>query len=352
MATTHPRRVTGKVRELVSTERRNAPPPRRLTPAQADLLTSIALRSEEFSEPVSSFRAINALAVGRPDAALPVLARILADRGAPPSDRVAAARGLALLDDDAARSALRKHVREPAPRVQQAIVAALGEIGDVQAARALGKLDDPADPAARQQLHFARALLAHRHGLDGPFLPESRTIRRRQAGEANRAALTLKLKPARATAADLRTLQGPTYGVTFSNRALALSCGTRQWTVFVNADLGPTATQPTHLFERPWIVAVLGWRDPERRVATTQYVVLSRPTAEGAHLDVVRGDGRIICAGTAQPVATDVEFTLSDVDQPATAPLLMRGTLTAKGVDLDTAVATTSRRSARTTKVI
>lgn len=352
MATTQPRRVTDKVRELVSAERRVGAPSRRLTPAQADLLTSIALRSEEFSEPVSSFRAINALAVGRPDAASPVLARILADRGAPPSDRIAAARGLALLGDDAARSVLRRHVREPAPRVQQEILAALGQIGDAHAARSLGKLDDPANPATRQQLHFARALVAHRYGLDGPFLPEPRTIRRRQGDEANSATLTLKLRTAKATAADLSTLQGPTYGVTFSDRALALRCGTRQWIVFINGELGPTATQPLRLFERPWIAAVLGLRDPERRVATTHYVVLSRPTADGAHLDVVRGDGRIICAGSAQPVDDAVEFTLSDIDQPATAPLLLRGTLTAKGVDLDTAVATISRRRARTTNAV
>jgi HEAT repeat protein len=337
--------LTPKVLGLVATDRLSRPPVGRLTAAQAEQLIAVARREQAFDVQVSPARALGALAAGAsPDVAVPVLEAVLADGKAPRTDRVAAARGLGTIGTPEAERALLERVRVRAPRVQQDVFAALGLIGSPEAARVLGDLPPPADHAARQQLDFARALIAHRHGLPGPFMTEARGVERTPGRAKQMAPLTLKLGTARATAAALDRLRGPTYGVEFAERALSLTCGPAEWTIFRNREATPSA-----LLDRPWIAAVLAQALPRREAITTRFVLLTRPTGKQAHIDVVRADGEIVYTGTARPAGSAIAFSVFDVERRGTAPLTVKGRLTGTGVNVDTAVVFAARTGVQAT---
>jgi hypothetical protein len=340
-------RLTPKLRDLVATDRLGRPPVGRLTDAQADALAKVALEQHEFDEPVSAPRALAALATGRPDAAMPVLARVLPDAKAPRSNRVAAAAAAGTIATPDAEALLLAAARDRDPRVQQAVFAALGWFAGPRVALELGKVQ-AGDVHARRQLELARALVAHRHGLDGPFLPPAPAGRSRLTQRSATAPLSLSAKTPKATATDLTKVRGPMFGIAVAPRAYALRCGRREWTVFVHEELGSLRAQ-SRLVERPWIAAVLGSWYSDRLLAITQYVVLTRPDDGAAHIDVVRGDGEIVYTGTATPTGTATTFSIVNVERAATAPLRLEGRLTGRGVELEVALAGPRRVDTRTT---
>ncbi|MCP9485275.1 MAG: HEAT repeat domain-containing protein [Gaiellaceae bacterium MAG52_C11] len=348
MPTNSPVRLTPKLRELVAADRLGRPQVGRLTEAHAELLTLVARGKQGFDEQVSAPRALAALAAGRPEAALPVLGAVLADPDAPRSDRVAAARGLGVVATPDAEELLLRSARDRNPRVQQAVFAALGWFGSPRVARELGKIR-PADAHARRQLELARALAVHRHGLDGPFLPAVAAARSRPAGRAKTTELSLRAKTPKATATDLDKVQGPLFGIAVAPRGYALQCGEKEWTVFVNKELDPSSGELARLRDRPWIAAVLCWWYPMRTIATTQYVLLTRPVEDAAHIDVVRSDGEIVFTGAAEPLDAGITFSIGDVQRASRAPVRLAGRLTPKGVELDVALAAPRRVGTRGT---
>ncbi len=353
MAPRRPSRLTPKIQELVETDRLSRPPVGRLSAAQVEQLVVVAQRKQRFEVPVSAARAIGALAVGaKPQVAVPVLKAVLSDSKAPRTDRIAAARGLGVVATPQAERALIAHVRVQDPRVLQDVLAALGTFGGRTAARALEQLAVPSDHAARKQLFFARALIAHRHGLDGPFLTEARAVERRPGRPEEMAALTLRLGTVKATAAALKRLRGSTYGVDFADRAYFLSCGPAEWTIFLNKELGPSAKSSTNLFERPWIAAVLAQALPTRETLTTRLVMLARPTGRQAHVDVARADGEIVYTGEVRPAGSALAFAISDVERQGTAPLTIAGRATSTRVEVETAVVFAARVGVRETAAV
>ena len=335
-------RLTPKIRDLVASDRLDRPSVGRLTAAQAELLALVARGQQGFAEPVSAPRAIAALAKGRPEAGLPVLDAVLADPEAPRPDRVAAAYGLGAIATPEAEAALLRSGRDRHARVQQAVFAALGWFGGPDVASELGKIH-AADPHARRQLAFARALAVHRHGLDGPFLSEAPAGRSRLTSRSKTTDVSLYAKTPRATANDLAKVQGPLFGIGVATRGYAMKCGRREWTAFVNSELGRSFSALTRLTDRPWIAAVLCRWYPVRTIATPQYVVLTRPVGDAAHVDVVRSDGEIVYAGTAQLAGAGTAFSFTEVARAGTAPARLAGRLTSKGVELDVALAAASR---------
>lgn len=351
MPTNSPVRLTPKLRELVAADRLGRPPVGRLTAAQAELLALVARGKRELDEQVSAPRALAALATGRPESALPVLEAVLADPDAPRPDRVAAARGLGVVATPEAETLLLQSARDRDPRVQQAVFAALGWFGGPAVARELGKIR-PADAHARRQLELARALAVHRHGLDGPFLSEAPAARTRLTGRSKTTELSLRAKTPKATATDLGKVQGPLFGIAVAPRGYALECGEKEWTVFVNKGLDPSSGELARLRDRPWIAAVLCWWYPVRTIATTQYVLLTRPADDGAHIDVVRSDGEIVYTGTAESLAATTAFSIAEVERAGTAPVRMAGRLTSKGVELEVALAGPRRVGTRGTESV
>lgn len=344
-------RLTPKIRDLVASDRRVQRPVGRLTAVHVEALISVARHTRTFDVPVRAPNALIALAEGRPDAAMPVLTDVLIDDDAPSEDRVAAARGLGLISTTEAASSLLAAARDRNPRVQQAVLASLGTFAGPEAVVELEAVE-AVDVHARRQLDFTRALIAHRHGLDGPFLPAAPNSVVQLDGRSKTTEVSLRAKTAAATQSDVDKLTGPTYGVEFATRGYDLRCGSKEWTAFVNRDLGRSFASLTQLGARPWIAAILGWWYPERFRATTQYVVLARPLNDGAHLDVVRTDGEIVYAGDAKLSGTETFFSIADVDRRGASPVRLTGRLGPNGVELDVALAAPLRLGARSTELV
>lgn len=353
MATDRTPKLTPKIRELVAADRNARPPVGRLTPAHVDALVAVATRRQEFAEPVVASRAIQALAAGaRADVSVPVLGEIVSDRKAPTTDRVVAARELGRIASPEAEAALVGRMRDRDPRVRQAVFAGLGTFAGPPVLRRLTKLAEPDDVATERQLALTRALIAHRHGLDGPFLPEVQARKRRRGRPEQMLSLTLRTKTAKATAADRQRLLGPTYGVDLADRSYALMCGRAEWTVFVNQEVGESVTVLDHLVERPWIAAILARWFPERIATTTQYLLLTRPVDGAAHIDVVRADGEVLYTGSARHAGAALAFSITDVDRPGTARTHVAGRVTSKGIELDVADTFATRTATLSTEPV
>jgi hypothetical protein len=341
-----PHRLTPKILDLVATDRVDRPPVGRLTTAQTEVLAEVARKPQAFAERVSAPRAIHALARGAGvEVSIPVLDEIVSDPAAAASSRVVAARELGLIATPEVERALVRRTGVSDPRVQQAVFAGLGSFGGSEALRQLASLQEPDDPAARRQLALARALIAHRLGLDGPFLPAAGGKARRPEELEQRAAVTLQLKAEQATATDRERLVGSTYGIALAERAAALKCGRMEWTVFFNHELDPATLG--RLFERPWIAALMGRWYLKDKALTAQHLVLSRPEGSVALIDVVRTDGERMYTGRAEADGTDVRFSLADVDRPGTAPTNVIGRMSSRGIELEGVVASIKRTGVR-----
>ena len=207
---------------------------------------------------MSAPRAIQTLARGaKPEVAIPVLTQIVGDHDAPTTHRVVAARELGGIATAEAELALARRVSAPDPRVQEAVLKALGTFAGPGTRRQPAALTEVKDPGVRRQLTLARALISHRHGLDGPFLQTVIGKIRKPEEIEQKTTLTMSLKSERATATDRARLTGSTYGIELAPRAAALTCGRLQWTIFFNRELAP-GTMAERLFARPWIAALMG----------------------------------------------------------------------------------------------
>src|SRR6185295_19817652 len=177
-------RLTPKIRDLVTPNRLDRPSIKGLTATHIETLAAIARKPKDVDEPISAPRAIEALARGaKPEVAVPVLAEVVSDQAAPTTNRVVAARELGHIGVAEAEQALARRITIRDARVQQAVFWALGAAGGPTALRALGRVEAGTDRAANNQLVLSRALIAHRHGLEGPFLPvvKGRTVERVEA---------------------------------------------------------------------------------------------------------------------------------------------------------------------------
>lgn len=342
-------RLTPKIRDLVTPNRLDRPSIKGLTAAHIETLMAIARKPKDVAEPISAPRAIEALARGaKPEVAIPVLAEVVSDRAAPTTNRVVAARELGHLGIADAEQALVRRVTIRDPRVQHVVFWALGAVGGPTALRALGRVEAVPDRAANNQLVLSRALIAHRHGLEGPFFPAVKGVVRTPEQVEEKANVTLRLKTERATANDRTRLVGSTYGIELAARGVELSCGRNEWTLFFNRELDPgTATR--RLFERPWVSALMGRWHVRRKALVTQYIVLTRPENGAARIDVVRTDGTLAYTGRAEVDNLGISFSIADVDRPGTAPANLSGRMTSKGLELERVVASARRVASRST---
>jgi hypothetical protein len=350
--TEQPQGLTPKLRGLVAIDRNSRPPVGRLSQDEVAALIAIIRREITPDVAVSDISALAALAVGAPPGdAIPVLAGTLADRTAASANRVAAARGLGRIGGAAAQQALLSQVGDPNARVQQAVLTSLGAVGDPAAGAQLARLPIPDDPGARRQLVLTRALITHRHGLAGPFLPLTPT----RTGPITLPGPAAAVSLAPVGTADIvgapDRLGGSTYGIGLSNQGYALRCGRADWTVLVNSELGPSLASP-RVFERAWIAAILVQQLPEGRAVMPRLAVLTRPVAKGLRLDIVRTDGLVAYAGEAQPDGEANTFSITDIDRPGTAPTQLAGRVTPRGIDLTTALASDVRVGSQLTSPV
>ena len=346
--------LSARLQRLVAAPRGRRAAVEPLTPAEIGVLTAAARQEPGASPALPAHRALSLLAqAADPAVSVPVLAEVARDLAARPTDRVAALRGLARVATADAQPAFQAGLRDPNPRVEIAAIAAIGETASTR--EQLGVLDAAALPqhtAVQRQLTLSRALIAHRLGLDGPFLPERRGVRREAIASDRMRVVTLAMKSAETTAEDLAKLVGSTYAIPPAPRGYDLRCGRARWTVFGNAEIGQTITASPRLFERPWILAIAARWQPPATEPAVQYLVLSRPAGRAVHVDVVRTDGEIAYTGTAEPIGTGtgLSFTISDVERPGTAPTTLDGMLDVDTVRLDVAILHDDRLGTRPTQ--
>lgn len=345
-------RLTPKIRDLVTPDRLDRPPIKGLTATHIETLVAVARKPEVTGERISAARAIEALARGaKPEVSIPVLAEIVSDQAAPATNRVVAARALGQLGVADVEQTLARRVTVREPRVQQAVFWALGAVGGPTALRALTRIEAVPDPAANRQLILARALIAHRHGLNGPFLPATRGIVRNPEQVEEKATVTMRLKTERATANDRNRLVGSTYGIDLAARGAELSCGRNEWTLFFNRELDP-GTAARRIFERPWVSALMGRWHVRDKSLVTQYILLTRPEDGAARIDVVRTDGTLAYTGRAESDNLGLSFSIADIDRPGTAPTNLSGHLTSRGLALERVVASAKRVATRSTSPV
>ena len=351
MPSINDRSLPPRIRELLGEDTYARPSVRSLAPADVELLTAIVQNDRRIEEPLSSHRAISMLAAGaEPEIVIPILEQVARNPAALRTNRIAALRGLGRIGTIETQKLLLEHTHDLDPRVQQAAFAALGLFADGAALDTLNSLSEPSDYAASRQLSLARALIAHRNGLGGPFLPEMQGNPREPGASAQVNNVTLEMKGAEVTVDEQSRLRGSTYGIQLARRAYALRCGRADWTVFWNRDLGNLNIAYDRLFERPWIAALLARWLPARISATTQYILLSRPVGRSVRIDVVRGDGEVMYTGSAEPMRSTLSFAISDVDRQQTAPTKLAGLLDGDAVRLDVAVVSTTRDATRLTE--
>ncbi|MDX1622320.1 MAG: HEAT repeat domain-containing protein [Nitriliruptorales bacterium] len=304
-----------------------------------------------YEEDVSRRHALAALSVGAPpDEAVPVLIEVLADRDADTPDRMAAAHGLGRIANEEATAALTAHLRDRDPRVQQAVAAELGKVGRPDDLKELHKLPIPADEAARRQLEFAAALIAHRHGLDGPFLPEVEPLGSIDVPKHRQLEVSVSLQTESTTEPDLEALVGSTWGISLADRSYSVSCGGSSFTVFVNDEAGESVTSLERVFERPLIAGILARWYPSDVRATPRMLVLTRPEGrESARLEIVRTDGRVDYVGEVERTDGVVSFRVSSVERPAAADTRVVGRVSGRGVSLEEGFSAPRRDTPETT---
>lgn len=341
--------LTPKIRALVSRDHHARPPVGRLTEAHIAALEAVAAGRVTPGEDVSAPQAISALAEGAPESALPVAVAVLQDDGRPRPDQISAARALGSIGSAKAETAILKLLPSAEPRVQQELLASLGRFASSRAGEALERLTVGDDDATKRQLDFARALIAHRHGIDGPFLREVPVADEPEGQGKQRAKVSLTAKTPAGTTADLRRMAGPVYGIEIAQRGLGLTCGPTDLTVFLNAALGPTADDLAPLFSKPFLAGVIAERYPTGERLSTRLVVLTRPVKQEVHLDLARADGVVAYVGTVTRTGEGLSFIIRDAERAGRAPTHLAGTVTSRGVNLTTAISLTERSGVRAT---
>jgi hypothetical protein len=330
--------------ELVADQASGRRRVRSLSDTELQLLIAAARDEPGVETPLSRHHALDVLATAASaDIAIPVLEQVADDRTAGRTDRVAAVRGLGAVATPTAEELLLGFAADADPNVRRQAFAALGAFAGRSALNTLAGLDEPDDDASRRQLALAQAAIAHREGVDRPFLPEISGRRPDDPEPQTRLAVSMELKSTEATAEDAERFAGPTFGIELADRAYGLRCGRAQWSVFVNRDLGSSFSAWERLLERPWIAALLARWAPPVVAITTQYLVLTRPVGRSARIDVPRTDGVVAYTGSAEPVDDALAFSVTDVDRPQTVPTVLSGALEPDGIRLDTAVVAAER---------
>jgi hypothetical protein len=302
-------------------------------------------------------RAIGAIAVrDRSAETATILATFAGDEREVTVDRGVAAASLRLIATPEAREGLIRLLDAPEVLVRVEAIKSLGCIGDEATLRALQEVEPGSGGAQERQLAFAKALIAHRVGLEAEHLPFRTGVARRSGSEDQLIELSLRPLRPRTTAAELEHLRGSDYGIPLSARVgFGLRAGRARWTVFVNSDLteaGAVFARSSKVFERPWITALLARIDQPTKSSAVQYIVLSDPEPNAARLMVVRTDGELAYSGQLTRPTGFLNFVVRDVARKGTAPTNVSGRMTSRGVEFDVRIPFGRRKNPSAGRVV
>ena len=257
-----------------------------------------------------------------PDAATPLLARVLRDGTAPADLRSVAAVTLGRQPGAEHEAALGAALAAPEPLVVRRAAEALGRIGGREALTALKRAPVPAEPAAARALDFARSFIAYRLGLDEELLSAPAPAPMRGEGAP------LAVEPAsaqlKAEVAERLPRELPTVNVQLA-AAVRVACE-RQEVVML------PASAPAPLSRSSAVAAVVMKRAHSLGRFVTHLYVLGHPAGAGRiALFGVRPDGTITHTGEARPGDGGLRFTLEALATPYADPMRVEGSVDADG---------------------
>jgi hypothetical protein len=214
-------------------------------------------------------------------------------------------------------------------------LAVIGRLGGVDQMAQLRSIEEAADsPLLRDRAHFARVLLAHRHGAlsddmrfgdlriqGGPHPASAVAITSRPVGYPWRLRVIRDLAP---QLSDWRDQQHATY---------ALQCGSQALTIVtpVGVSGGPVRDR---LVKRPLVAAVVAAQNPESGTYYPVMLALTRPSEEGFDLTLVRLTGEPLYIGQGTLVSYGADVGLAAVDAPGISAISGRIRLAEDGMEI------------------
>jgi len=309
-----------------------------LTPGELAALKAIVQRRQALPADLNMEHAITALVNAEPSHHVArTLGALVADENESPAVRAVAAINLRLIPGPTAQRHLLDNLSTGDRRLRLHLIRSLGSFGDLEALTALRRLRPASDTPLGRQLAFAKALIAHRHGMPEPALEFRRGAKRSAGKPSEMIELSLRPKLKKTVRDDLARLRGSRFGIELGDRGFGLRAGRASWTVFVNQEI-EAAGGLQQIFDRPWITALLARWDFQTRTSTVQYVVLTTPAPRSTEILVVRTDGEVLYSGRATRGQGLFGFEMRDIERPGTAPTNVKGRLTTRGVQLDLTV--------------
>jgi hypothetical protein len=314
-----------------------------LSPREVSALRDVVVERASRPADVSLSRAISSLAArDRSPETAAALSRFAADRREAPVDRAVAAASLRLIPGPEARAGLVRSLKSTEPIVRVEAIKSLGCIGDAATLKALNAVGRGANAGEDRQLDFARALIAHRLGLESDHVPFQHGVARRAGPKEELIPLSLRPVRPRTISVERERLHGSDYGIPLSEKVgFDLHAGKARWAVLVNADItegGGVFARSSRIFERPWITALLARQDERTKTSAVQYVVLSDPADDGARIMVVRTDGEPVYSGELKQPRGLLSFVVRDIARRGTAPTNVKGHLTTRGVEFEVSI--------------
>ncbi len=266
--------------------------------------------------------AVGELARRRSPSAPRALAALVAEPGAPPALRGAAATALATFAAPETTRLLLPGLRAGEPEVVRRAALALGRVGGPEALAELREAPVPPEPAAQRALAFARNLVAYRHGLTVERLtpaPPAALLPLPASGLRTLEPASMTLEAARGLAAAVEK-EAPGVALSLEGGAV-MTCGNNHLALLPArgaADLRRSSAVPAVLFRQP--VCPHSW--------SVALYILSHPLRDGVvALFGVRPDGMLTHAGEAQAAGGVMRFRVGALNTPYSPPFVIEGSL-------------------------
>lgn len=328
-----------RVKEITSNERKS--------------LANIAAETLRSVDDYLRTRAIAALALrGNPED-VAILTQIVQNSKEDSRLRLQSVKGLGHLPGPEAEQSLIHSLAIKEEVIHIRAIQALGRIGTSNGLEALRQLTMPASPAESKAVRLAKALISFRHDLnqgDMPFVPG-------RTGMPVNISETLPVTVVRVKSRKVKTardaLEGGEYGISVHEKSgMEVKCGRARWVLLLN-ELVAGRGLAKAIVDRKMILGLLARYARENRTYSVQYILLSRPRADtSVELMGYRSDGTHCYSGTVAVRQKYLDFSVSDLDRPGTAPAIITGSIDSRKINLDKAVTARYRTNKRKTTEI
>jgi len=276
-----------------------------------------------------------------------ILGQILSDHNEDTDIRAVAAVNLSFLPTEFAEPVLLKNLDVDDDMLQFKVIKSLGRIGGENSLRELDKISDFKIEFVQKQFTFAKALISYRLGLERDDLPFVKGTDRKPGKKEDLIKLTMKQLKSEDITKSLDLLEDSTFGIDLDkNFGFELNAGRAKWNLLLNSDCVKKDILLS-ISEQRALIGLLGRYIEETGTYSVQYVVLTTPHNTSIDIMVVRTDGEVFYSGRANIENDIMNFSISDIERPGTAPTKVTGELTEKGIKFKVVIPYGRRRNKR-----